>query len=72
MGSGSCGIFSPFPVVRQHPEWVAFTPDSKYAYIGAAGDNETYAIDVAAMKAVATIPVGQVPKRVAMVRMAVD
>ena len=58
--------------VGQHPEWVTFTPDGKYAYIGAAGDNETYAIDVAAMKAVATIRVGQVPKRVAMVRMAVD
>ena len=58
--------------VGQHPEWVTFTPDGKYAYIGAAGDNETYAIDVAAMKAVATIPVGQVPKRVATVRMAVD
>ena len=58
--------------VGQHPEWVTFTPDGKYAYIGAAGDNETYAIDVAAMKSVATIPVGQVPKRVVMVRMAVD
>ncbi|MDX1403283.1 MAG: hypothetical protein R3192_02035 [Woeseiaceae bacterium] len=58
--------------VGQHPEWVTFTPDGKYAYIGAAGDNETYAVDVAAMKAVARIPVGQVPKRVATVLMAVD
>lgn len=48
----------------QHPEWVTFTPDSKYIYIGAAGDNTTFAIDVKTMKEVARIPVGQVPKRV--------
>lgn len=58
--------------VGQHPEWVTFTPDGRYAYIGAAGDNETHAIDVAEMRVVATIPVGQVPKRVATVLMAVD
>lgn len=58
--------------VGQHPEWVTFTPDGKYAYIGAAGDNETHAIDVATLKVVATIPVGQVPKRVGTVLMAVD
>ncbi len=56
----------------QHPEWVAFTPDSQTAYIGAAGDNATFAIDVDSLREVARIPVGQVPKRVAMVRMAVD
>jgi len=58
--------------VGQHPEWVTFTPDGKYVYIGAAGDNETHAIDVANRQPVATIAVGQVPKRVAMVRMMVD
>lgn len=58
--------------VGQHPEWVTFTPDNKTAYIGAAGDHVTYAVDVATMKTVARIPVGQVPKRVATVRMAVD
>jgi YVTN family beta-propeller protein len=58
--------------VGQHPEWVAFTPDGKYVYIGAAGDNETHAIEVATMKIVATIPVGQVPKRVSTVLMAID
>ena len=58
--------------VGQHPEWVTFTPDGKYAYIGAAGDNETHAIDVATLKKVATIPVGQVPKRVGTVLMAID
>lgn len=58
--------------VGQHPEWVTFTPDGKTAYIGAAGDHVTYAVDVEKMEAVARIPVGQVPKRVATVRMAVD
>jgi YVTN family beta-propeller protein len=58
--------------VGQHPEWVTFTPDGKYVYIGAAGDNETHAIDVATMKRVATIAVGQVPKRVGTALMAVD
>ena len=58
--------------VGQHPEWVTFTPDGRFAYIGAAGDNETHAIDVASLESVATISVGQVPKRVATVLMAVD
>lgn len=58
--------------VGQHPEWIAFTPDSKTAYMGAAGDHVTYAVDVATMTEVAVIPVGQVPKRLTTVRMAVD
>lgn len=58
--------------VGQHPEWVTFTPDGKFVYIGAAGDNETHAIDVAAMKKVASISVGQVPKRVGTALMAVE
>ena len=58
--------------IGQHPEWVTFTPDGKYVYIGAAGDNETHAVDVATLKKVATISVGQVPKRVGTALMAVD
>ena len=58
--------------VGQHPEWITFTPDGKTAYIGAAGDNVTYAIDVKTMETTARIPVGQVPKRLASVLMAVD
>ena len=58
--------------VGQHPEWVTFTPDGKTVYIGAAGDNETHAIDVAMMKKVATISVGQVPKRVGTALMAIE
>ena len=42
--------------VGQHPEWVTFTPDSKFVYIGAAGDNMTYAVNVQTLKEVARIP----------------
>ena len=58
--------------VGQHPEWVTFTPDGSRAYIGAAGDHVTYSVDTATMKTIARIPVGQVPKRLATVQMAVD
>lgn len=58
--------------VGQHPEWVTFTPDSKLAYIGAAGDNMTYAVNVQTLKEVARIPVGQVPKRLATAVLQVD
>jgi YVTN family beta-propeller protein len=50
--------------VGQHPEWVTFTPDGRFVYIGAAGDNMTFAVDTKTLKEVARIPVGQVPKRI--------
>jgi YVTN family beta-propeller protein len=49
--------------VGQHPEWVTFTPDGRFVYIAAAGDNAVFAVDAVTMKEVARIPVGQVPKR---------
>jgi YVTN family beta-propeller protein len=49
--------------VGQHPEWVTFTPDGRYVYVAAAGDNMVFAVDTATLKEVARIPVGQVPKR---------
>jgi YVTN family beta-propeller protein len=49
--------------VGQHPEWLTFSPDGKFAYVAVAGDNAVAAVDIAALKVVATIPVGQVPKR---------
>jgi YVTN family beta-propeller protein len=58
--------------VGQHPEWVTFTPDGRFAYIGAAGDNMTYAVDTRTLKEVARIPVGQVPKRIATAVLQVD
>src|SRR5262245_21784577 len=49
--------------VGQHPEWITLSPDSKFAYIAAAGDNSVTAVEIAGLKVVANIPVGQVPKR---------
>lgn len=49
--------------VGQHPEWVTFTPDGKYLYVAAAGDNLVFVVDAVAIKEVARIPVGNVPKR---------
>ncbi len=49
--------------VGQHPEWVTFSPDGRYVYVAAAGDNSTTVVDTKTLKVVANIPVGQVPKR---------
>jgi YVTN family beta-propeller protein len=45
------------------PDWLTFTPDSKTIYIGNSTFNSVNAIDMKTLKVVATIPVGQVPKR---------
>ena len=45
------------------PNWITLTPDGKRAYIAIAGSNFVSAIDIATMKQIAKIPVGQVPKR---------
>lgn len=57
--------------VGQHPEWLTFTPDGRFAYVAAAGDDAVFVIDTATLKEVARVPVGQVPKRntTAMVRL---
>src|SRR3954454_13172533 len=44
--------------------WVTFTPDSKTIYGSNAGSRSVTAIDVAAMKVKAVVPVGEVPKRI--------
>lgn len=49
--------------VGQHPEWVTFTPDGRFVYIAAAGDNAVFVVDTATLKEVARVPVGNVPKR---------
>ena len=45
------------------PDWMTFTPDSKTVYVGNSTFNQVVAIDMPTLKVVATIPVGQVPKR---------
>jgi len=47
--------------------WVTFTPDGKQIYISNAANNSVTAVDTAAMKINAVIPVGQAPKRVGTV-----
>jgi YVTN family beta-propeller protein len=49
--------------VGHHPDWLTFTPDSKRVYVANAGSNSVSVIDVAGLKEIARIPVGQVPKR---------
>jgi YVTN family beta-propeller protein len=44
--------------------WVTFTPDGKSVYISNAALRSVSAIDTQAMKLVAVIPVGEVPKRI--------
>jgi YVTN family beta-propeller protein len=46
------------------PNWVTFTPDSKLIYVSNSGIRSVSAIDTSAMKVVANIPVGEVPKRI--------
>jgi len=49
--------------VGQHPEWITFSPDGRFVYVAAAGDNLTVAVDTKTFKEVSRISVGQVPKR---------
>jgi YVTN family beta-propeller protein len=46
------------------PEWITFTPDSKFVYVSNSGASSVSAIDAASRKLVAVIPVGEVPKRI--------
>ena len=45
------------------PDWLTFTPDSRYLYVANAHSNTVSVVDVAERREVAVIPVGQVPKR---------
>jgi YVTN family beta-propeller protein len=49
--------------VGHHPDWLTFTPDSKFAYVANAGSNSVSVVDIAARKETTQIKVGQVPKR---------
>jgi YVTN family beta-propeller protein len=49
--------------VGKSPDWVTLTPDGKMAYVACAASNYVSVVDVKAMKEVAKIPVGEVPKR---------
>jgi YVTN family beta-propeller protein len=49
--------------VGDHPDWLTFTPDSKRIYVANAGSNSVSVVDIATVKEVKRIAVGQVPKR---------
>ena len=57
--------------VGSHPDWLTFSPDSKYVYVANAGSNTTSVVDITRMTEVAQIPVGQVPKRIITARVPV-
>jgi YVTN family beta-propeller protein len=46
------------------PEWITFTPDNKTVYVSNSASRSLSAIDTQTLKAIATIPVGEVPKRI--------
>lgn len=45
------------------PDWVTFTPDSKFVYVADSALRMVSVIDAQALKEVTRIPVGEVPKR---------
>ena len=46
------------------PNWVTFTPDSRRLYISNAAARSVSVIDTQSLKLIATVPVGEVPKRI--------
>ena len=46
------------------PNWVTFTPDSRLLYISNAAARSVSVIETGSLKLIATIPVGEVPKRI--------
>lgn len=51
------------------PDWIAFTPDSKLAYVANAVSNTVSVIDMETYKEVTQIPVGESPKRNGIIRL---
>lgn len=49
--------------VGLHPEWLTIPPGSQNLYVAVAGKNTTVVVDTKSKTVIATIPVGQVPKR---------
>jgi len=46
------------------PNWATFTPDGRQLYVSNAAARSVSVIDTTAMKLVAVVPVGEVPKRI--------
>jgi YVTN family beta-propeller protein len=52
------------PALGAVPDWVTFTPDSKTIYVANSTFRSVSAVDTKSFKVLATIPVGEVPKRI--------
>jgi YVTN family beta-propeller protein len=51
------------PPLGSVPDWLTFAPDGKTIYVANSAFKSVSAVDTASFKVVATIPVGEVPKR---------
>jgi YVTN family beta-propeller protein len=49
--------------VGSHPDWITFSPDSRFAYVANGDSDDVSVLDIATVKEVARIPVGEAPKR---------
>jgi YVTN family beta-propeller protein len=49
--------------VGSHPDWLTFSPDSRFVYVANGGSDEVSVLDVAAVKEIKRIAVGAAPKR---------
>ena len=49
--------------VGSHPDWVTFSPDSRFAYVANGDSNDVSIIDVQNLREVKRLPVGEAPKR---------
>lgn len=49
--------------VGDHPDWITFSPDGKYAYAANGGSHDVSVIDIAARTELVRIPVVNAPKR---------
>lgn len=49
--------------VGSHPDWVTFSPDSRFAYVANGDSNDVSVIDIQGLTEIKRIPVGDAPKR---------
>lgn len=46
-----------------HPDWLTFSPDSRFVFVANGGSDDVSIIDIAAREEVERLPVGRAPKR---------
>jgi YVTN family beta-propeller protein len=66
--AGHCSLPNVYPPnhapTGSVPEWITFTPDSKFLYVSNSGARSVSAINAKTLQIVAVIPAGEVPKRI--------